>query len=436
MMQDDLIRERVRQMEPLLGPRIRMLWYKYIQAKTLEKKLKWKRTIEMMAETHIKTYKDEIRLPPPDKEITKGGYELGKVIYPDKPYSTFGIKENEWCKHILIAGMTGAGKTNTVFKIIGELKKKNKPFMVFDWSKEYRSLKKKHKDIIVLRASDKLKFNPLIPPKGTDPKEWLTKLCDVINHAYLGGHGTEYMMRNAIDTAYRKTGIYEGKKDWPTFNIVKSYMKGSTHRGRIDLWNQTLIRILDSLTFSGGLGNVTLTRENTNIGELLKKSVILELDTLSENDKIFLTEALSLWIYEYRKNQGITNEFRHALIIEEAHNILSKMKERQKGGETIMETTLRTIRKYGEAVIVVDQEPSKISESMKANTYTKICFNLGNGKDIEDISRCIGLTREQQGFLDKLTTGQAIIKLKGRFTQPILVKFPHSKPEKQQEGSP
>ena len=144
----------------------------------------------------------------------------------------------------------------------------------------------------------------------------------------------------------------------------------------------------------------------------------------------------SLWIYEYRKNQGITSEFRHALIIEEAHNILSKKKERQKGGETIMETTLRTMRKYGEAVIIVDQEPSKISESMKANTYTKITFNLGNGKDIEDISRSTQLTREQQAFIDKLKIGQAIIKLKGRFTQPILVQFPHSKIEKPQEVTP
>jgi type IV secretory pathway VirB4 component len=436
MMRDDLLREKVRQMEPLLGPRIRMLWYKYVQAKSLDKKLKWKRMIELMAETHIKTYEDEIRLPPPEKENTKGEYELGNVIYPDKEYSTFGIKENEWCKHILISGMTGAGKTNTVFKIISELKKKNKPFMVFDWSKEYKSLKKKHKDIIILRASDKLKFNPLIPPKGTDTKEWLTKLTDVINHAYLGGHGTEFMMRNVLDKAYKKAGVYEGKKVYPTFNIVKSYADSGSYKGRVDLWNQTLQRVLDSLTFAGGLGNVTLTNENTNIGELLKKCVIVEMDNLSENDKTFLTEALSLWIYEYRKNQGITSEFRHALIIEEAHNILSKKKERQKGGETIMETTLRTIRKYGEAVIIIDQEPSKISESMKANTYTKITFNLGNGRDIEDISRCTQLSREQQAYIDKLKIGQAIIKLKGRFTQPILVQFPHSKIEKPQEVTP
>jgi hypothetical protein len=42
----------------------------------------------------------------------------------------------------------------------------------------------------------------------------------------------------------------------------------------------------------------------------------------------------------------------------------------------------------------------------------------------------------QQAFIDKLKIGQAIIKLKGRFTQPILVQFPHSKIENSQEVTP
>ena len=43
---------------------------------------------------------------------------------------------------------------------------------------------------------------------------------------------------------------------------------------------------------------------------------------------------------------------------------------------------MRQIREFGEAVVVIDQEPSKLSNLIKANTYCKIVFNLGNGKDI------------------------------------------------------
>ena len=78
-----------------------------------------------------KDYKEKILLDPGNKNDCIGEYELGKVIYPDKIYSAFGIKENEWIKHMLITGMTGTGKTNLCFHILRELREKNKPFLVY-----------------------------------------------------------------------------------------------------------------------------------------------------------------------------------------------------------------------------------------------------------------------------------------------------------------
>ncbi|MBI2540739.1 MAG: hypothetical protein HYW04_13265 [Deltaproteobacteria bacterium] len=92
--------------------------------------------------------------------------------------------------------------------------------------------------------------------------------------------------------------------------------------------------------------------------------------------------------------------------------------------ETIMETSLRQIREFGEAVVVIDQEPVKLSNSIKANTYCKITFNLGNGKDILEISNCMALTMEESGYVDLLGVGQAIISLKGRTFAPLFVVFP------------
>ena len=95
----------------------------------------------------------------------------------------------------------------------------------------------------------------------------------------------------------------------------------------------------------------------------------LELDALSDADKIAFVETIILWVYEYRKGEGRREQFKHALLVEEAHHILSQMKEHSEGAETIMETCLRQIREFGEGVIVIDQEPSKLSNSIKANTY-------------------------------------------------------------------
>lgn len=161
---------------------------------------------------------------------------------------------------------------------------------------------------------------------------------------------------------------------------------------------------------------------------LLHQPVVLELDALADADKIFLVEALILWLYHYRKNSAVRDRFVHAVVIEEGHHVLSEFRERAAGAETIMETCLRQIREYGESVIVIDQEPSKLSNSIKANTYTKITFNLGNGRDIADMSRCCALTPDEERCIKLLDVGQAIVTLKGRATVPLHVAFPGAQP--------
>lgn len=428
MMPDDKLKEIIKELEPVIGQKAKLLWYKYLSARTPERKEAWRRKIKVIGESVLKKLDDKPLLPPPNPEVLSGDYYLGSVVYPEEHFADFGLKEEEVCKHLMITGMTGAGKTTAVLQLIDQLRKHRKNFLVFDWQREYKKLRKfdKYKNLKVLTVGReaKCRFNPLCPPKGTDVLEWLAKLVDVINHAYLGGYGTEYILRDVLMKAYQHTKTLEGSGEYPTFNLVKQYQKKNFFKGRMEWWSQTAKRILENLTYAGGLGPVLNNSQKTNIKALLKEDVVLELDRLSNDDKTFLTEALLLWIYEYRKNQGETKELRHVIIIEEAHNILSKAKERKAGGETVMETTLRMIRKFGQGVVVLDQEPSKVSESMKANTNTKITFTLGNGKDIQDISKSMELTREQTKSLDILKVGHAIVKIKGRIDKPILIKFP------------
>jgi len=321
-------------------------------------------------------------------------------------------------------------KTNLGFQILKELNRHKKPFLVFDWKKNYRDLKQfpEFKDLVVITLGTPecdFRFNPLIPPPGVQVKSWMVKLIDVMKHAFFVAHGVEYLFREGIDHLYSQYGIYKGKKSYPTFEDLEELLHKRYSRGRELLWMSSAKRTLSSLTFSGLLGEVLNVRESESIDWLLNKNVVFELDNLAELEKIFFTEALLLWIYEFRKLEGKREEFKHCILIEEAHHILSKKKEASFGEETIIELVIKMIREFGESVIAIDQEPNKVSDSIKANTNLKICFTLGNGKDISNISKAMSLTRQEQGMIDKLKIGHAIVKLKDRFNEPVHVKIPH-----------
>ncbi len=112
------------------------------------------------------------------------------------------------------------------------------------------------------------------------------------------------------------------------------------------------------------------------------------------------------------------------MVIEEGHHILSHKKENVEGAETIMETCLRQIRAFGEAVIVIDQEPTKLSSSIKADTYCKITFNLGNAKHVLEMSNCMGLDKKECEYVNWLEVGHGIVSLKGPVLVPLHVGFP------------
>ena len=426
----DESKELIRKLEPKIGARAANLWKWWLASDTSRDANENRQILRLLADTRLgDSYSEPIRLPPPPQSSLKGRFELGDVLYPESVFAPIGLRHEDFIKHILIVGMTGAGKTNLAYNLLKQLADAKIPFLVFDWKRNYRFLRAipSCKDLKVYRLGDDrspFRFNPLIPPRGTHPKHWMTMLVDVIKHAFFVAHGVEYFFRKGIDHLYRQFGIYDGKTEFPTFTDLEKLLRKEFVRGREMLWMSSAKRSLASLTFSGLLGDVVNTRTQGDIASLLNNQVVFELDNLATIEKIFLIESLLLWIYHFRKSEQSRNELKHAILIEEAHHIVSGSQERAVGEETIMESIIRMIREFGESVIAIDQEPSKLSDSILANTNTKICFTLGNGKDITTMSRAMNLRNDEFRFIDKLKVGHAIVKMKDRFTEPIHVRIP------------
>ena len=429
------IRKLCQKLKPILGAQIENLYSAYL-AEDKQGKEQIQQYIQSLSAEYLPQNLDSDNniLIPPSKEKAFGEYTLGNVSYLEEDMYEFGLKEKEWIQHIAVLGRTGAGKTNTGFMILEQLKRHNKPFLVFDWKRNYRDLTagRDFKDVEIYtigRNITPLAFNPLIPPQGTDPRTWLKKLNEVIAHSYCLGNGVLYLLQRAVDSVYQKAGVYDGTVEkWPTFKDVLLEAQGMDTRGRESGWLSSTLRALSSLCF-GDMDKLLNTSSNQSLDHILNTSVILELDALTQSDKVFFIQSLLLWTHHKRMTESTREQFKHAILIEEAHHILSDQRRSLVGGQSVMEIIFREIREFGESLILLDQHPSKINLSALGNTYCTICMNLKHKTDINAVAQCLLLDTERQ-ILGQLDTGKAVVKLQGRIANAFVVNIPEFHIEK------
>ena len=125
-----------RKLKPILGHQIDSLWLAYNTQTNSQSRAEIIGILYSLASKYLdETFDKKILLSLPEKEVISGEYQLGKVVYGDQEYYPFGLRENEWLRHIGIFGTTGSGKTNCAFILLWNLLKKKKPFLIFDWKK-------------------------------------------------------------------------------------------------------------------------------------------------------------------------------------------------------------------------------------------------------------------------------------------------------------
>jgi hypothetical protein len=425
----DHVREMCLRLKPVLGSQMDEIFSAYCVEDT-EGKEQIEKYLELAVAKFIpqKLEQSEFDLIPPTKDQADGQYPIGTVRYANKDFYEFGLREDEWIQHVAVLGRSGAGKTNVGFILLRELARKGKPFLVFDWKRNYRDLisQPEFKDVEVYtigRNINPLRYNPLIPPEGTAPKTWLKKLNEVIAHSYCLGNGVLYLLQQAVDAVYEEAGVYDGTvQQWPTFKDVLLKARNMDLRGRESGWLSSTLRALSSLCF-GEMDTLLNTSSNQGLHHILDKPVILELDALTQSDKVFFVEALLLWCHGKRMAENKREDFKHAILIEEAHHILSDERRSLVGGQSVTEIIFREIREFGESLILLDQHPSKISLPALGNTYCTICMNLKHRTDINAMIQCMLLDKEKE-MLGSLEVGEAVVKLQGRIARPFKIHVP------------
>lgn len=423
------IEDLCRKLKPLIGKKAEAMYLNYLTSDADGRK-----EIEMYLNLMSRKLLNEnlsdkgILLNPLPEETAKGEFPIGTVVYNNKELYPFGLREDDWIQHLAIFGRSGAGKTNTCYGIVTSLLNHKKPFLVFDWKRNYRDILDlfPDKDILVFtvgRNISPIQFNPLIPPEGTEPTTWLKKLIEIIASTYYVGEGVISLLLKAIDSVYKNFRVYEGNpSQYPTMKDVSNYLQDYPARGREANWMISTMRTVQALCF-GEMGKVINTSRQANIAELLNKNVILELDSLTNTDKTFFIESLLLYIHHFRLTKPVREKFQHAIIIEEAHHVLRKQEMAK--NESIVDITLREIRELGESIIYLDQLPSFISVPALGNTNCSITMNLKSKQCVSTAASYTLIDSDEKDIFGRLPIGYGIIKIQSRWQYPFLIKLPH-----------
>jgi DNA helicase HerA-like ATPase len=392
---------------------------------------------------------------------------LGKVLQRGRATdAVYAVDLDSLAGHAFVSGVTGQGKTNTIFHLLRQAADASVPFLVVEPAKaEYRALQSST-DLRIFTVGDE-RISPLrMNPFEVLPGASVGMHLDLLRSVFAASFGDmwsplpqvlEQCLAEVfqdrgwdIETSRNLRGGEATPEAFPTLSDLAAKVEEVTKRFGFD--PEAEGRVLGSLKARinglrvGGKGRMLDTVQSVPIQELLEANTVLELDGMGDDDdKAFVMGLLFIRLVEYRRAQEEARRqktsngdrgmgLQHLLVIEEAHRLLTNIPRspnveqsdpRGKAVETFA-NLLSEIRAYGQGVIVADQIASRLAPDVIKNTNLKLTHRVVAGDDRELLGQAMVMNNRQVEALASLTRGHAAVFAQGD-DAPLLVEVPNIK---------
>lgn len=380
--------------------------------------------------------------------------EVGKLLWSGSSTDIdIKLPIDTLCRHALVCGVNGSGKTNTLFGVLNGMLRAGRPFLVIepakteyvDWAVKYNAEHSDKKIKIFIPGCEKYVKGDLIPDKlklnpfeviQTGKSEMRTishidRLKATFSAAFPMQDILPVVMEHLLYDLYEQAKLLDGAQQ----ENVRFPQLSSVNRQFIDELMLNLgyakentqniaaaLRTRFSSLRHGWKGEMLDNQKITGMTweDLFGSPVVINLSYAGDDqDRAFMMSLLLQMLYEYRIAESESGDYsfndnvcRHLVVVEEAHRVMSKCDNTElpqyKSGQ-MFSNFLSEVRAYGQGMMVVDQVPSRLIEDAIKNTNVKIIHKLVAEDDASTLAQCIGLTDEQKKVIPKLSIGQALL---------------------------
>lgn len=382
----------------------------------------------------------------------------------------FVIPESDIFSHTFIVGAPGGGKSKRAGYILNHVPGDVRLVVLETAKREYAEVLHRPDRKLVrytLGNSNDYPFriNPFFFDPGTGLKQHIAVLADAIAdllpmEALIGPK-----LREAVERCYRRCGW-----DIETGELLALADNASPRYPDMLMFNSEVAKVCEGLSdygpevrsnYTGALKNrasifiddiyqdIFAFDGNKPLDELFPPDadVVIEMEDMPPSEinmPAFIISIVLQRLRAYRflwnrkaerledpakkKEAGKANRF--VIAIEEAHNVLSRKieqsggDERQSGkGAHLLSQVLRLLaegRGLGLGMVIIDQAAHAIAPSVLADTNTKVVLRLEDGEEIKTIGTSIGIDEKDWPDLQRLATGECIVKTKA---SPVPVKL-------------